>query len=97
MPYDVSDIPNIDIEQGRKPASEIERLQTSCDILLLLGGISGLTHPAGKTFYYAYYEIPIVHKGDGKNALYFDNYIEGFEFRYIHCYNTPQDIAQARE
>lgn len=95
LPYDVSDIPNLDIEHGRKPASEIERLEAFCDILLSLGGLSGLTHPAGKTFYYADYDKPIVHIGDGKNALFFEKYLNGFESRYIHCYNISDDIIQA--
>lgn len=95
LPYDVSGIPNLDIEHGRKPVSEIERLEASCDILLSLGGLSGLTHPAGKTFYYADYNKPIVHISDGKNALYFENYLNGFESRYIHCYNISEDIIKA--
>ena len=95
LPYDVSDIKNLDIEFGRMPVSQIEELEAKCDILLSLGGRSGLTHPAGKTFYYASYNKPIIHIGDGANAKYFENYLHGFEGRFIHCMNEKTSIAAA--
>lgn len=97
LPYDVSDIQNLDIEYGRMPVSQIESLEAQCDILLSLGGRSGLTHPAGKTFYYASYNKPIIHIGDGANARYFENYLKGFEGRFIHCMNEKTSIVAAIE
>lgn len=92
LPFDVSNISNLNIEQGRKSLDEIEKLENECDILLSLGGKSGLTHPAGKTFYYASYNKPIIHIGDGKNAFYFESYLKGFEGRFVHCFNTKAEI-----
>lgn len=92
LPFSVSDIENLDIKAGRISLEEVERLEAACDILLSLGGKSGITHPAGKTFYYADYNKPIVHIGDGRHAEYFKGYLEGFEGRFIHCFNTTDSI-----
>lgn len=79
LPYSVTDIENLDISPGRIPLAEVERLEASCDILLSLGGKSGITHPAGKTFYYADYNKPIVHIGDGQHAEYFKGTLKGLK------------------
>ncbi len=92
LPFSVDTIRNLDLESGRISLAEVEQLESSCDILLSLGGKSGITHPAGKTFYYADYDKPIVHIGDGMHAEYFKGYIEGFEGRFIHCYNSTDSI-----
>lgn len=90
--FNKDDIPNLDISYGRRPLSEIEELENNCDILISLGGKSGITHPAGKTFYYASYTKPIIHISDGKNAEYFNMYIEGFENRFAYCMNNKEEI-----
>lgn len=95
LPKDFKGIRNLDLEVGRKPLNEIEKLENQCDILISLSGRSGLTHPAGKTFYYASYPKPIIHIGDGINAEYFANYISGFDNRFIHCMNNKEDIKEA--
>lgn len=95
LPYDVSDIPNLDLIEGRKPLAEIERLEQQCDILISLSGKSGITHPAGKTFYYAAYNKPILHIGDGVNADYFKKYLEEFDNRFEHCMNDTDEIASS--
>ncbi len=84
---------NLDLVKGRRPLSEIEQLEQGCDILLCLGGKSGITHPAGKVFYYANYKKPIVYIGDGQNNEYFKNYLSQFN-RYIICDNTPDSIQK---
>lgn len=89
-----SSYPNLDVEPGRKPADEIEQLETRCDILLSLAGLSGVTQPAGKTFYYANYNKPIVHIGDGANKEYFANYLRSFSNRWIICENNSDSIIQ---
>ncbi len=91
---DPANYPNLDIETGRRPAEEIEILENKCDILLSLGGLSGITHPAGKTFYYANYDKPIVYIGDGQHKKYFEDYLSGFEDRYIICENTVESIRK---
>lgn len=92
---DAAKYPNLDVVQGRRPVDEIERLEAQCDILLCLGGRSGITHPAGKTFYYGNYDKPIVHIGDGVHNDYFKRYLSGFEGRYIICDNKPESIRAA--
>lgn len=87
---------NLDIRAGRCPISEIEVLEENCDILLCLGGKSGITHPAGKVFYYADYEKPIVYIGDGEHKAYFRQYLKTFN-RYIICDNEEQSIVSAIE
>lgn len=91
---DASCYPNLDVEPGRKTADEIERLEAKCDILLSLAGLSGVTQPAGKTFYYANYDKPIVHIGDGANKEYFANYLKSFNNRWIICENDSNSIIQ---
>lgn len=86
-----SGLDNLDIAYGRRPISEIERQEAGCDILVCLGGSSGITHPAGKVFYYANYDKPIVYIGDGFHNEYFMNYLKGFG-RYIVCNNTVEEI-----
>lgn len=80
---------------GRRPLSEIESLENECDILLSLSGKSGITHPAGKTFYYASYPKPIIHIGDGVNSGFFKEYISGFEDRFVYCDNNANNISDA--
>lgn len=87
--------PNLDIEYGRRSAYEIEQMEAECDILISIAGFSGVTHPSGKTFYYASYNKPIVHIGDGKNNGFFMKYIEGFEGRWIVCDNNVESIVEA--
>ena len=87
--------PNLDIEYGRRPANEIEQMEAECDILISIAGFSGVTHPSGKTFYYASYNKPIVHIGDGKNNGFLMKYIEGFEGRWIVCNNNVESIVEA--
>jgi len=82
---------NLDIIEGRRPVSEIEQLEAECNILICLGGKSGITHPAGKVFYYANYPKPIVYIGDGVHNEYFKNYLSGFN-RYIICDNNTDSI-----
>lgn len=82
---------NLDIEYGRKPVSEIESLEDMCDVLIVLGGTSGITHPAGKLFYYANLKKPIIYIGEGVHDEYFKRYIKPFN-RYIICQNTPESI-----
>lgn len=91
---DASRYPNLDVLPGRRPADEIERLEAKCDILLSLAGLSGVTQPAGKTFYYASYDKPIVHIGDGANREYFASYLCSFGDRWIICENTPESIVK---
>lgn len=93
LPFDVSSITNLDLKPGRISLSEVEKLEEECDILLSLGGKSGLTHPAGKTFYYASYNKAIIHIGDGANAKYFADYLKDFDNRFEHCYNKVDDIV----
>lgn len=95
LPFDIHEIKNIDLKPGRIPLCEIETLEAKCDILLSLSGKSGLTHPAGKTFYYADYNKPIIHIGDGEHAEYFKNYLEGFDNRFRHCFNNKNEIQTA--
>ena len=95
LDYDTTSIVNLNIKPNRLPLSEIEELESQCDILLSIGGRSGLTHPAGKTFYYASYNKPIIHIGDGINASYFMEYLRGFGDRFIHCYNNKESIEKA--
>ena len=95
LPENIGTISNLNLESGRKSLAEIEELENQCDILLSLSGKSGLTHPAGKTFYYASYNTPIIHIGDGDNSDYFEKYISGFEGRFIHCHNNEQSITKA--
>lgn len=90
---DTSHYSNLDVKPGRKPADEIERLEAKCDILLSLAGLSGVTQPAGKTFYYASYDKPIVHIGDGVNKEYFADYLRSFGNRWVICENTPESIV----
>lgn len=97
LQFDVSDIKNLDLSPGRISLNEVEALEDKCNILLSLGGKSGITHPAGKTFYYADYNKPIIHIGDGVNAEYFKKYLDGFEGRFIHCFNSKDDIVSAIE
>ncbi len=92
LPFNTDDICNLDISFGRKSLAEIEELENKCDILVSLSGKSGITHPAGKTFYYASYPKPIIHIGDGANAEYFNQYLKGFGKRFIHCMNNKEDI-----
>jgi len=89
-----SDYPNLDILPGRLPSAEVEQLETQCDILLSLGGLAGVTHPAGKTFYYVNYDKPIVYIGDGVHRDYFAEYLNGFEGRFIICNNTVESIVE---
>ena len=84
--------PNLDVIPGRRPVDEIERLEAGCDILLSLAGLSGVTQPAGKTFYYANYDKPIVHIGDGANKEYFADYLMSFGDRWIVCENNVESI-----
>lgn len=86
---------NLDIEYGRRSANEIEQMEAECDILISISGLSGVTHPSGKTFYYANYDKPIIHIGDGKNNIFFKKYIEGFEERWIVCDNNMESIREA--
>ena len=92
---DAKQYPNLDIEPGRKPANEIEKLESKCDILLSLAGLSGVTQPAGKTFYYANYDKPIIHIGDGIHKDYFEKYLKSIGNRWIICDNTSKSIAKA--
>ena len=89
---DPQNYPNLDIIKGRRPIEEIEELEQECDILLCLGGLSGITHPAGKVFYYANYPKPIVYIGDGVHNDYFKEYLREFG-RYIICDNTRDSIC----
>lgn len=91
---DVNEFNNLDLVEGRRPVGEIEELEAECDILLCLGGKSGITHPAGKVFYYANYSKPIVYIGDGVHNSYFKHYLTGFN-RYIICDNNPRSIECA--
>lgn len=95
LPFDASSIQNLNLEQGRISLGEVERLENECDILLSLAGKSGITHPAGKTFYYASYNKPVLHIGDGIHTEYFKEYLSGFNNRFYHCYNTETDIIHA--
>ncbi|HNW36650.1 MAG TPA: hypothetical protein PKM25_17055, partial [Candidatus Ozemobacteraceae bacterium] len=61
---------------------------------LSLGGLAGVTHPAGKTFYYVNYDKPIVYIGDGVHRDYFAEYLNGFEGRFIICNNTVESIVE---
>lgn len=90
---DVSRYPNLDLIEGRRPISEIEEMEASCDILLCLGGKSGVTHPAGKVFYYANYPKPIVYIGDGVHNEFFKRYLSSFN-RYIICDNKTESIIK---
>ena len=85
---------NLDIEFGRKPNDEIQQLEDECDILLSSGSIAGINHPAGKTFYYANVNKPIVYIGDGYHKDYFANYLKEFD-RYIICDNNEDSIKSA--
>ena len=82
---------NLDVVEGRLPVNEIEMLEQECDILLCLGGQSGITHPAGKVFYNANYLKPIVYIGDGVHNDYFKDYLRQFD-RFIVCDNTELSI-----
>lgn len=95
LPFDISRIPNLDLIQGRLSLAEVEVLEAKCDVLLSLGGKSGVTHPAGKTFYYADYNKPIIHIGDGVHSQFFKGYLDGFGDRFIHCFNNEQEIISA--
>lgn len=95
LPYEIDSIPNLNIKFGRRPLSEIESLENECDILLSLSGKSGITHPAGKTFYYASYPKPIIHIGDGANSDFFKEYISEFEDRFVYCDNNANNISDA--
>lgn len=94
LPFDIEHVSNLDIKFGRRPLSEIESLENKCDILLSISGKRGITHPAGKTFYYASYPKPIIHIGDGMNAEYFRKYLSGFENRFTHCWNEKDSIKE---
>ena len=91
---DASRYPNLDVMPGRRPADEIERLEAKCDILLSLAGLSGVTQPAGKTFYYVSYDKPIVHIGDGANKEYFARYLSSIGTRWVICDNTSESIVR---
>lgn len=91
---DPSLYPNLDFVAGRRPVDEIEEEEANCDILVCLGGKSGITHPAGKVFYYADYNKPIIYIGDGKHNDYFKEYLAGFG-RYIICDNEIKSIQSA--
>lgn len=95
LPFDISGITNLDLKSGRIPLTEVEELEDKCDVLLSLAGKSGITHPAGKTFYYADYKKPIIHIGDGKHALYFKGYLDEFGSRFIHCFNSKEEIKNS--
>lgn len=87
------DYPNLDVQPGRLPVEEVERLEAQCDILLCLGGHSGVTHPAGKLFYYASYHKPILYIGDGVHNAYFKAYLAPFG-RYLVCDNNEASICR---
>lgn len=82
---------NLDIEQGRQPIDIIEEMEANCDILVCLAGLSGLTIPAGKVFYYGDYNKPILYISDGRNKDYASEYIRGFN-RYVVCDNNEKSI-----
>lgn len=94
LPFDISKIKNLDLKSGRISLKEVESLEDKCDVLLSLAGKSGITHPAGKTFYYADYRKPIVHIGDGRHSVYFKGYLDGFDERFIHCFNNKKEIKE---
>ena len=91
---DASAYPNLDYLSGRRPVDEIENEEANCDILICLGGKSGITHPAGKVFYYANYNKPIVYIGDGEHNDFFKKYLSSFD-RYIICDNEVESIRVA--
>lgn len=88
--------PNLDVQPGRLPVAEVEALEAQCDILLCLGGHSGVTHPAGKLFYYASYHKPILYIGDGVHNDYFKTYLKPFG-RYLICDNNEASICRGIE
>lgn len=94
LSLDNLDLENLDVLPGRRPIDEIERMEACCDILVCLGGSSGITQPPGKVFYYANYDKPIVYIGDGANNEYFRDYLKGFD-RYIICENNVKSICAA--
>ena len=91
---DPSEYSNLDIEFERKPYNEIQKLENDCDILLSLGSLSGVNTPAGKTFYYANINKPIVYIGDGRHKEFFADYLKELN-RYIVCDNNVQSIKNA--
>ena len=94
MTINAADYPNLDIQPGRRPAEEVERLEAQCDILLILGAFSILALP-GKAFYYANYNKPLVFISDGVHRQYFADYLACFEDRYIICNNETESICVA--
>lgn len=91
VPFDISNISNLDLEAGRLPLAEIEKLEYDCDILLSLSSKNGIA-PGGKTFYYASYAKPIIHIADGLNGRKYNEYLEELEGRYITCMNNKEEI-----
>lgn len=91
LQIDSVDYPNLDIEFGRQPADLIASIESNCDILVSLGGLSGINHPAGKTMYYANYDKPIIYIGDGVHVELFNSYLKEFG-RYIICENNVDSI-----
>lgn len=92
--FDEKKYPNVDIRNGRLPISEIENYEANCDILVSLNGFRNIG-PAGKTFYYASYNKPIICIGDGMHADYFINYMDNLDSRYIVCRNNMNEICGA--
>ncbi len=87
---------NLDIKEGRVPVKEVEELEANCDILVCLAGKSGLTIPAGKVFYYADYNKPILYISDGVNSEYTSSYLNEFK-RFVTCDNNKQSIIKGLE
>lgn len=94
IPFDISGVKNVDVKVGRLPSNEIEKLEQDCDILLCLNGFRNIG-PAGKIFYYAGYNRPIIVIADGKHAKYFIDYMHPLKERYIVCQNNVLDIHKA--
>lgn len=91
---DSSKYPNLNIIYGRQPSEEVERLEAGCDILVSIAAHCGCVQPAGKTFYYANYNKPILHIGDGPNKQYFADYLKSIGDRWIICDNEEASIVE---
>lgn len=94
LPFDISGYNNLDIAIGRLSTSDIEQLENNCDILVSLNGYRNIG-PAGKTFYYASYNKPIVCIGDGAHAEYFMGFMRELGNRFIVCINEKSQIKNA--
>lgn len=87
-----AEYPNLDVKFGRRPVSEVEDLETNCDILLSLNAHHNIT-PPGKTFYYASFNKPIIYIADGKNSDYTINYFKSLG-RFEACHNDVNSITE---